>query len=69
MNFLNSPWAQRLGFLLEHTGVLDKTSPLKRYVREHARESTPLLPSRTHEQSRRDKDWKLYVNVEVEAEL
>lgn len=63
------PWAQRLGYLLEHVGVLDKTNPLRVYVREHARESTPLLPSGTHERSQRNKDWKLYVNAKVEAEV
>lgn len=63
------PWAQRLGYLLGHVGVDHKTAPLKAYVRKHARQSAPLLPNAPHEPSGRDKDWKLYVNADVEAEL
>jgi len=62
------PWAQRLGYLLEHVGIEDKTGPLKAYVCKNARQSAPLLPTVPHEQSRRDKDWKLYINANVEAE-
>ena len=63
------PWAQRLGYLLEHIGVAHKTDPLKAHVRTYAKQSAPLLPTVQHNPSQRDKDWKLYVNVEVEAEL
>jgi len=63
------PWAQRLGYLLEHVGIDHKTAPLKAYVRKRARQSVPLLPTAPHEPSQRDKDWKLYVNADVEAEL
>jgi predicted transcriptional regulator of viral defense system len=37
-------WAQRLGYLLEHLGSAAKTPALKEYVREHAKQSTALLP-------------------------
>lgn len=37
-------WAQRLGYLLEHLGFAAKTPALKEYVREHAKQSTALLP-------------------------
>ncbi len=37
-------WAQRLGYLLEHLGAAAKTPALKEYVREHAKQSTALLP-------------------------
>jgi len=63
------PWAQRLGYLLEHVGSDNKTAPLKAYVRKHARQSAALLPTAPHELSRRDKRWKLYINADVEAEL
>ncbi len=63
------PWAQRLGYLLEHVGIDNKTAPLKAYVRKHARQSALLLRTAPHEPSRRDKGWKLYVNADVEAEL
>ena len=63
------PWAQRLGYLLELVGADHKTAPLKAYVRKHSRQSALLLPSAPSEQARRDKDWKLYINTDVEAEL
>ena len=63
------PWAQRLGYLLEHVDAHHKTAPLKAYVRKHARQSALLLPTAPHKPPRRDKDWKLYVNADVEAEL
>jgi len=62
-------WAQRLGYLLEHLGFAAKTPALKEYAREHAKQSTALLPKAPHKRSRRNKGWKLYVNVDVEAEL
>ena len=62
-------WAQRLGYLLEHLGFDDKTAPLKAYVREHAKQSTLLLPKAPRKRSRRNKGWKLFINVSVEAEL
>ena len=37
------PWAQRLGYLLEHIGA-GKIPALKEYVRQHARLDTMLLP-------------------------
>lgn len=67
--FAPVPWAQRLGYLLDQVNAGEKTAPLQAYVRKHARESTPLLPSAPHEPSRRDKTWKLYINADVEAEL
>ena len=63
------PWAQRLGYLLEHVDAREKAAPLKAYAREQARQSAPLLPGAPHQPSQRNKDWKLYINAEVEAEL
>jgi predicted transcriptional regulator of viral defense system len=37
------PWAQRLGYLLEHVGAADRVAPLKEYVRARAHESALLL--------------------------
>ena len=61
-------WAQRLGYLLEHLGFGEKMTLLKDYVREHAKQSTTLLPKAPHKHSRRNKGWKLLVNVKVEAD-
>ena len=63
------PWAQRLGYLLELGGLVEKAASLKAYVREHAAQSTALLPAMPHRAFQRDKDWKLYVNADVEAQL
>lgn len=63
------PWAQRLGYLLERLEAGDKTEVLKAYVREHARQSVPLLPGASRPQASRDKGWKLILNAEVQAEL
>jgi predicted transcriptional regulator of viral defense system len=63
------PWAQRLGYLLEHLGFAAKVPALKEYVRQHAMQSTLLLPTTSQKRSRRNKGWKLYANAKVEAEL
>lgn len=63
------PWAQRLGYLLDHLGFSAKTAALKAHVRKHARVSALLLPKAPGARGRRNKDWRLYVNAKVEAEL
>lgn len=63
------PWVQRLGYLLGLVGAREKAEALKAYVRQKAKHLTPLLPTAPHQHSRRDKDWKLYVNADVEPEL
>ena len=61
-------WAQRLGFLLEVVGAGDRCDPLKDYVRQHARNYTKLLPSAPAESAVRSRDWRLFVNVQIEPE-
>jgi len=63
------PWAQRLGYLLEHIGAGQKASALKTYVHEHARLTTLLSPTAPREGYRRDEDWNLFINADVEAEV
>lgn len=62
------PWAQRLGYLLERIGEASKTGLLKEYVRKHAREAAALQPSAPAGNHPRDRDWKLVVNADIEAE-
>lgn len=62
------PWAQRLGYILDHLGFEAKTATLKQYVREHAKKSAVLSPKAPAKRAR-NKTWKLYVNAQVEAEL
>jgi predicted transcriptional regulator of viral defense system len=64
-----TPWAQRLGYLLERVGAERKAASLARYVERMATEITPLLPGRTIVGARRDPRWKLHVNVDVESEI
>jgi predicted transcriptional regulator of viral defense system len=63
------PWAQRLGYLLEHVGAGQKTVTLKAYVRAHAREATALAPNAARAKATRDEGWKLYVNAQVAPDL
>jgi hypothetical protein len=42
---------------------------LKGYVREHAKQSTVLLPKARQKRSHRNKGWKLYLKAEVEGKL
>lgn len=63
------PWAQRLGYLLESVASAGQvTAPLKAYVRERARQYTPLLPAAGIGDGLRSSDWKIIANVEVESE-
>ena len=62
-------WAQRLGYLLELVGAVDKAKPLKDYVRRNARDITPLIPHAAVDRARRADDWRLLVNAEVESEV
>lgn len=62
-------WAQRLGYLLEHLGFAAQIPALKEYVRQHAKQSTLLLPQGQRKRSHRNKGWKLHVNAKVEAAI
>jgi len=62
------PWSQRLGHLLERAGAAEKTANLKSFVKKSARETVVLLSGAPADRARRDADWKLIVNADVEAE-
>jgi len=62
-------WAQRLGYLLEQVGGSEKAVALKDYVQATARDAVPLLPGASREAARRDADWKLLLNIDLEPEL
>ena len=62
-------WAQRLGHLLEVVGAADKALPLKDYVRRCAQGTVLLVPGLPKGRARRAKDWRLYVNAEIEVDL
>jgi predicted transcriptional regulator of viral defense system len=62
------PWAQRLGYLLERIDEAPRARLLKDYVRAHVRDSAALLPSAHADNHKRDRDWRLIVNADVDAE-
>lgn len=62
------PWVQRLGYLLVRIGEAPKANLLKDYVHKHARESTALVPSAPMADRPRNRDWKLIINTDIEAE-
>jgi predicted transcriptional regulator of viral defense system len=62
------PWVQRLGYLLERIEEAPRAEQLKDYVRARAREAVTLQPSAGADDHPRNRDWKLIVNADVEAE-
>ena len=62
-------WAQRLGYLFERIGAADKVLSLKGYVRKHTQGTVLLVPSLPKGQALRAKDWRLYVNADIEVDL
>lgn len=63
------PWAQRLGYLLELGGAVDKTLPLQHFVAARARDYALLSPGTKEPTELRNTCWKLVMNVDVEPEL
>ena len=61
-------WAQRLGYLLEYVGAGEKTLPLRKHVKRHARNSTSLLPGVASSDAPRSKTWRLFINTPIEVE-
>lgn len=61
-------WAQRLGYVLDLVGASNVVEPLRAYVRDKASEYTLLAPGSPSTNSRRDADWKIMVNSELEPE-
>ena len=62
------PWAQRLGYLLDHVGAGDKAVLLREHVRAWARDLAKLSPVASAEGAPRSSDWRLYVNADIETE-
>jgi predicted transcriptional regulator of viral defense system len=62
-------WGQRLGFLLTLIGASEIAKPLAEYVLDKNPVRTPLLPSAGLQGVKFDNCWRVFVNVEVEAEV
>ena len=63
------PWAQRLGYLLELGGAVDKTQPLRHFVAARSRDYALLSPGTKGPTEQRSPQWKLVINVDIEPEL
>jgi predicted transcriptional regulator of viral defense system len=63
------PWAQRLGYLLEHAGAANLAAPLAEHVASRAKEYVPLRPRKSVARALRDARWRLLVNEGIEADL
>ncbi len=63
------PWAQRLGYLLDHIGARDKAELLQRHVARVVNETALLVPGRNPDGACRDARWRLAVNYDVEPDL
>ncbi len=61
-------WSQRLGYLLEVTGQLDRASKLASHVQEHAKAVAPLVRARPITGAPRAERWKLAINTNLELD-
>ncbi len=68
-NMSPTPWAQRLGYLLELVGAKGKTELLAAHVKATVNETAPLLTGANVAGAARSPRWKLAINAEVEPEL
>jgi predicted transcriptional regulator of viral defense system len=63
------PWLQRLGYVLDQIGAVDKTEKLKEVVRAREHEPVPLLPGAPYSKTSRHAEWRIYANANVEVDL
>jgi len=62
-------WAQRLGYILEIIDAAHTTEPLRKYVKVHAREYTKLSPGASTLDEKRNKNWKLVINSDLDPDI
>lgn len=62
-------WVQRLGYILDFVEANNAAADIKKYVREHAREYTMLIPGHVDTDGHRLRDWKLIINSELEPDI
>lgn len=65
------PILQRLGYLLSLEGVGGKefAAPLQSLISEHAPRFVPLVNQGGCENTKKDLDWRIYINEDVELDL
>ena len=64
-----TPWALRLGYLLDLTGPRADSESLAEFVAKTARETVPLELGNPPISTPRDARWKLAINASVEIDL
>lgn len=65
------PILQRLGYLLsmEEVGAKEFSEPIRRLILQHKPRFVPLVHNRNFNRSKKDIEWRIYVNEEIEVDL
>jgi predicted transcriptional regulator of viral defense system len=65
------PILQRLGYLLSLEGVDGKefAAPIQELISQHLPRFVPLVNQQGYENSKKDVNWRLYINEEVELDI
>lgn len=62
-------WLQRLGYLLNIAGELEKAEMIAGYIKEKGAVPTPLAPKISIKGSKIDNRWQVFVNTDVEPDV
>ena len=62
------PWVQRLGYLLELIDEAPRAQHLKDFVSARARDVVSLQPSVSRDGATRSREWKLFINADIETD-
>jgi predicted transcriptional regulator of viral defense system len=62
------PWVQRLGYLLELIDEAPRAQHLKDFVSARARDVVALQPSVSRDGATRSREWKLFINADIETD-
>jgi predicted transcriptional regulator of viral defense system len=62
-------WLQRLGYLLNIVGELEKAEMIAGYIKEKGAVPTPLAPKISIKGSKIDSRWQVFVNTDAEPDV
>ena len=62
-------WAQRLGYVLDVSGISDKSECLAEYIADKRPVRIPLVPALSIKGAKLDARWRVFINTEVEVEI
>jgi len=65
------PILQRLGYLLslENVGGREFSAPIQELISQHTPRFVPLVNQDSYENTKKDLNWRLYINEEIELDL